>query len=113
MFRSTSRFFSRFTVSALFILLVTASLLLYTVPMTSAAPAAVVNPSLEQTTGGIPDCFTQGGWGTHTVSWALTTAAHTGTSAQSLTISNYVSGDRKLMMTENTTCAPTVTAGAT
>lgn len=78
-----------------------------------AIPTAVTNPDLEQTTGGVPNCFEQSGWGNHTSAWSLTTAAHSGTVAQSVTISNYISGDRKLMMSENTTCAPAVTPGAT
>ncbi|HSH55754.1 MAG TPA: hypothetical protein VK983_02940, partial [Candidatus Limnocylindrales bacterium] len=37
----------------------------------SAAPAAVVNPGLEQSTGSVPTCFSQSGWGQHTASWSL------------------------------------------
>lgn len=76
-----------------------------------AAPATIQNASLEQSSGGIPTCFEQSGWGTHNLSWNLTTDAHSGTAAQSLTIANYVSGDRKLMMSENASCAPSVTPG--
>lgn len=78
-----------------------------------AAPAEVVNADLEQAPNGVPNCFSQAGWGDHTVAWALTADAHSGANAQSLTISNYVSGDRKLMMAENATCAPAVAAGNT
>jgi hypothetical protein len=81
-------------------------------PAVNAAPNTIVNPSLEQTANGLPNCFSQNGWGDHTATWALT-AGHTGTVAQSITIANYVSGDRKLMMAENTACAPAVTAGNT
>ncbi len=77
----------------------------------AAAPSSVVNPDLEQVTGTVPSCFTQAGWGTHDVTWSLTADAHSGTKAQSVTISNYSSGDRKLVPTENATCAPAVTAG--
>lgn len=88
---------------------------LTTAPYSSvfAAPTTVNNSNLETTTGTTPNCFSQAGWGSHNVSWALTTDAHSGTKAQSVSISNYTSGDRKLMMTENTTCAPAVTAGIT
>jgi hypothetical protein len=79
----------------------------------AAAPTAVQNPSLEQVTGGQPSCFSRGGWGTSTVTWSLTTAAHTGQVAQSVTVSGYASGDRKLLITENTACAPAVTPGRT
>lgn len=78
----------------------------------SAAPAQVSNPSLETVTAGNPNCFVRGGWGQHTAAWQLV-AGRTGAVAQSLTISNYVSGDRKLMMTESAACAPAVTPGAT
>jgi hypothetical protein len=80
-------------------------------PTATAAPANVVNPDLEQVTGGIPNCFTQAGWGTHTATWALTTVAHSGNVAQSVTVSGYANGDRKLMPAENATCAPAVTPG--
>ncbi len=82
-------------------------------PLAAAAPTAITNPSLEQTTGGIPNCFEQSGWGGNTVAWALTASAHTGTVAQTVTVSAYTAGDRKLMMAENTTCAPAVTPGTT
>jgi hypothetical protein len=82
-------------------------------PAASAAPTSVQNPSLEQVTNGTPNCFEQSGWGTNTANWSLTTAAHTGTVAQAVAVSGYTNGDRKLLMTENTTCAPAVTPGAT
>lgn len=77
-----------------------------------AAPQTLTNPSLEQVTAGKPDCFTQAGWGQHTVNWQLV-AGRTGAVAESLTIANYVSGDRKLMVTESAACAPAVTPGKT
>jgi hypothetical protein len=77
-------------------------------PAVQAAPAQVVNPSLEQVSASTPDCFTRAGWGTHDVSWALSNDAHTGSIAQSVTVANYVSGDRKLIITENNSCAPAV-----
>ncbi len=83
------------------------------VPKASAAPTAVLNPDLEQVTNGAPNCFEQSGWGGNTASWSLTTAAHSGTVAQSITISNYTSGDRKLLMTESNSCAPALTPGTT
>lgn len=76
-----------------------------------AAPATVVNPSLEQLTNGVPNCFMQAGWGQHNVVWQQSTDAHSGATAQAVTISNYVSGDRKLMMTESAACGPAVTPG--
>lgn len=79
-----------------------------------AAPVAVVNPDLSQVNiaNQTPNCFEQSGWGDHTVKWSLV-AGHNDNVAQSLQISNYQSGDRKLMIQENTTCAPAVTPGQT
>lgn len=84
---------------------------LISAPAVIAAPASLTNPDLEQVTAGVPDCYQQSGWGDHTAAWNLSTDTHSGTTAQSVTISNYVSGDRKLMMTESAACAPAVTAG--
>src|SRR5690348_2049349 len=78
-----------------------------------AAPASLVNPGLEQAANGVPNCFEQAGWGSNTAKWTLTNAAHSGSVAQSLTITNYAGGDRKLLMSESTACAPAVTPGAT
>ena len=95
--------------------LVVAAIMVAALPAMSlyAAPAAVVNADLEQTTGTAPDCFSQAGWGDHVAAWSLVDDAHSGTTAQSVTMSDYVSGDRKLMMAENATCAPAVTPGET
>lgn len=76
-----------------------------------AATMSVQNASLEQVTGGTPDCFKQSGYGNSTATWSLTTSSHSGSVAQSLTISNYQSGDRKLIISEDASCAPTVIAG--
>ena len=76
-----------------------------------AGSATVQNPSLEQVSGGIPTCFQRSGLGTNTVAWALTSSAHSGQVAQSLTITHYKNGDRKLLITESASCAPSVTAG--
>jgi len=95
------------------IVLATAIASALTASSAQAAPAAAVNPSLEQLSGTVPTCFSRAGWGQHTAIWSLVTGAHSGTKAQSVTISNYVSGDRKLIMTENATCAPAVIPGET
>lgn len=73
----------------------------------------LVNSDLELVTGTVPDCYSQAGWGDHGLTWSLTNDSHSGVTAQSVTISDYVSGDRKLMMTETAACAPTVTPGET
>ncbi|MBC7707673.1 DUF1929 domain-containing protein [Polaromonas sp.] len=81
-------------------------------PAAYALNASVQNAGLEQTTNNTPDCFSQSGYGANIANWSLTAAAHTGTVAQQLVVSNYTGGDRKLIITENATCAPTVTAGS-
>ncbi|MEA2184207.1 MAG: hypothetical protein QOF69_3392 [Solirubrobacteraceae bacterium] len=90
-----------------------ASILLWVSVPTRAAFEAVVNGDLEQVTAGQPNCFSQSGWGDSTATWALTTDAHSGQVAQSLTVNNRTSGDRKLLISENDVCAPAVTPDAT
>jgi hypothetical protein len=94
-------------------LLITTLVGLMVAPAVLAAPAALTNPSLEQYAGNTPACFEQAGWGDNNATWAITNNAHTGAAAQSVTIANYASGDRKLMLSENNNCAPAVTAGNT
>src|SRR3954447_22521459 len=67
----------------------------------------VSNPSLEARPGNAPvgsnsspTCWQQGGYGTHSKAWSLTSDAHSGGIAESLTISNWVNGDGKLVMTQ-------------
>lgn len=78
----------------------------------AAAPPTVTNGSLEQVAQGVPTCFQRAGWGDGTVTWALTTAAHTGQVAQSVTVTGRTQGDRKLLVAENAGCAPAVAAGS-
>ncbi|MGV8895550.1 MAG: cell wall-binding repeat-containing protein [Rhodoglobus sp.] len=85
----------------------------------AAAPGpgvnGVVNPSLETAgTGGFPQCWAQGGFGTNTATFSTVTAARTGTAAEQLVVSGLSSGDAKLILTQDlSTCAPTVTPGHT
>ena len=83
----------------------------FAVSFASALPETVQNPSLEQVTSNVPNCFQRSGHGSNTVTWALTNAAHSGQVAQSLTLTNYRNGDRKLLIKESASCAPSVTAG--
>ena len=92
------------------------------VPVATTATAApgpgvngVVNPSLETAgTNGLPQCWAIGGFGTNTAAFSTVTAAHTGTTAEQLTVTNLVSGDSKLILTQDLgACAPTVTPGHT
>ena len=82
----------------------------------AAAPGvnAIKNPSMEtfNAATGLPQCYLAGGYGSNTAAWAVSKAAHTGTSAVQLTVSNYVDGDAKLVPSLDLgECAPTVTAG--
>jgi hypothetical protein len=83
-----------------------------------AAPGvnAIKNPSMEtfNTATGLPQCYLAGGYGTNTPTWAVSTDAHTGTSATQLTVANYTDGDAKLVPSLDLgECAPTVTPGTT
>ena len=84
------------------------------VDVTGVAPAtAIGNSSLEtQGSGGLPQCWTSYGYGTNTASAAETTDAHTGTTAETVSITSYTNGDIKLLPTlDASSCAPAATAG--
>ena len=89
--------------------------LLITAAMPSSAAFAdanlLVNGDLEVVDDGFPVCWEKSGWGTNDVTWALTTNAHSGANAMSITLANRVDGDRKAMMLESPSCAPNVTPG--
>lgn len=76
----------------------------------------LANASLETDTSGTttPDCWQQGGTGTNSYTWARTSSAHTGNWAESLTVTAYTTGDRKLVTTQGANaCSPRVTPGST
>jgi peptidoglycan/xylan/chitin deacetylase (PgdA/CDA1 family) len=76
----------------------------------------VQNPSLEadQNANGIPDCWTVGGSGTNTWSAGMTTDANSGSFAEGVSISEFGSGDRRLITTQDLgQCAPPATVGNT
>lgn len=76
-----------------------------------AAPATnlVANPSLELGSG-LPDCYSQSGWGTTGI-WQ-DVDGHGGGRAVEVSITGHTAGDRKLLQTENDGCAPVVEVGA-
>jgi hypothetical protein len=89
-------------------------------PSPSPSPSRSLSPSRSsnlvsngdlESGGDVPTCFTAYGWGDHDVAWTITNAAHSGARAQQLTVSAHASGDRKLMMSADDPCAPTVTPG--
>lgn len=73
----------------------------------------VTNASLEQRTASGPECFTRAGYGTASFTWTGVGEAHTGSWAEQLTITSISSGDRKLVPTMSTACAPAASAGQT
>ena len=79
----------------------------------AAAVELVVNGGLEQGTAA-PNCFQTTGWGSNTMTQGFdTTDKHGGTRSWNITLSNRTSGDRKLMLSDATGCAPDVTPGLT
>ena len=72
------------------------------------------NASLEAASGSAPTCWALGGYGTNTFAWSRTPDAHSGSFGESLNVTSYTSGDRKLVNTQDAgACAPAVTAGRT
>ncbi|HEX4527325.1 MAG TPA: chitobiase/beta-hexosaminidase C-terminal domain-containing protein [Gaiellaceae bacterium] len=75
---------------------------------------ATANPSLEQDADGdgVPDCFFTNTWGNESVSWTLTTDAHTGSHAERVDVSHYSSGSDSLLPNQDLgACTPTVIPG--
>ena len=89
------------------------------VPGPAAPPApngwnVLRNASLEynSTTGAAPDCFSFDSYGDNNAAWTLTSDAHTGSWAERVDITNYTSGDAKLLPTEDLgRCTPSATPG--
>lgn len=73
------------------------------------------NPSVEAADGtGFPQCWMRGGYGSNTATWSRVADAHTGSYAERLQVTNYVSGDAKLLPTFDLgSCSPTVAPGQT
>ncbi|MBG6223806.1 peptidoglycan/xylan/chitin deacetylase (PgdA/CDA1 family) [Arthrobacter sp. CAN_A2] len=86
-----------------------------TPPPPAAGTNLVQNPSLETAgSGTFPQCWQAAGFGTNTPVFSTVPAARTGTKAEKLTITNYASGDAKLMpLLDTGTCAPKAVAGRT
>jgi chitodextrinase len=83
-------------------------------PPSRAAVNLLQNPSLESGSGNPPTCWSLGGYGTNSYTWSRTSDAHSGTYAESLTISNWSGGDRKLVSSQDAgTCAPAAKPGDT
>lgn len=83
-------------------------------PAAAVGVNAIVNPNLTTPNGPRtgPMCFSQAGFGTNTAKFAWSaTGGHVG-GQETVTVSNWSSGDAKLVPTmDDGNCAPTVTAG--
>ncbi|MFI5669301.1 galactose oxidase-like domain-containing protein [Streptomyces sp. NPDC051704] len=90
--------------------------LLLTAPQqaTAGPPNLLTNPGFE-TAGApgsdMPSCWEKSGWGDNDFAFATVADAHSGTKAMKVSLTRRLSGDRKALVTENTTCAPTVVPG--
>ncbi|MFI9807899.1 galactose oxidase-like domain-containing protein [Streptomyces sp. NPDC052301] len=59
----------------------------------------------------MPYCWEKSGWGDNDVTFQTTSDAHSGARAMKVTLTRRVDGDRKVLITESTDCAPAVTVG--
>ncbi|WP_051897854.1 polysaccharide deacetylase family protein [Sciscionella sediminilitoris] len=86
-------------------------------PIVNAPPGTntgLVNASLENPAGGtgLPDCWMEGGWGSNSATFRRTTDAHSGSSAEEVQVTNYQSGDAKLLPTMDLgSCTPNAVPG--
>ncbi|UQX02712.1 galactose oxidase early set domain-containing protein [Streptomyces sp. RerS4] len=83
-------------------------------PAVAGPPNLLTNPGFE-TAGApgadMPDCWSKSGWGNNDFTFATVPDAHTGTKAMRVSLTRRVDGDRKALVTESATCAPTVIPG--
>jgi len=80
----------------------------------STLPVVLQNPSLEADSDGdnVPDCWKRQNLGSTGGGWLRTTDTHTGAWAQRVRISTYGSGDRRLVVLQDSgSCAPAAVAG--
>jgi peptidoglycan/xylan/chitin deacetylase (PgdA/CDA1 family) len=87
-------------------------------PQAQPAPPGtngVANPSLETAdpnNAGFPYCWVKSTSGTNNATYATTSSAHTGSAAETVTISSFTSGDAKLITRQDLgECAPSAVAG--
>ena len=79
----------------------------------TSPPSTVQNPLLEQSAGGIPTCWQEGGYGVNAPTFTLSPNGPAGGSAENITMSSLTSGDAKLVVAQTgpASCAPAITAG--
>jgi len=88
-------------------------------PPPPLGPNLLINPSLEALgTNNQPDCWVRDSWGTNAATWTRSSDAFSGSFAQTVQMTAYTNGDRKLVPTFDAGqsaggCAPPVEAGAT
>lgn len=83
-------------------------------PPPAANSNLVRNPSMESLnpTTGAPECWQRGGFGTNSYLWETVADAREGQRAQRVTVSGYVSGDRKMITPQDLgSCAPPTVPG--
>ncbi|WP_194236124.1 galactose oxidase-like domain-containing protein [Streptomyces acidicola] len=86
--------------------------LLLAVPQPASAANLVKNPGFETAgTGDMPYCWEKSGWGDNDVTYSTVADAHSGSRAMKVELTRRVDGDRKVLITESTECAPVVTVG--
>jgi hypothetical protein len=91
-----------------------AATLSQTITIGSAPANMLANPSLEADANGdqLPDCWQRGGYGTNTATFTLTSDAFDGARAQTVAITSFTSGGRRLVSAQDSgSCAPAVTPG--
>ncbi|WP_369248858.1 galactose oxidase-like domain-containing protein [Streptomyces sp. R41] len=81
-------------------------------PQPASAANLVKNPGFE-TDGadGMPYCWEKSGWGDNDFTFSTVADSHSGSKAMKVTLTRRADGDRKALITEDTTCAPVVAAG--
>nr|WP_189190185.1 galactose oxidase-like domain-containing protein [Streptomyces albiflavescens] len=81
-------------------------------PQPASAANLVKNPGFETDgTDGMPYCWEKSGWGDNDFTFSTVADSHSGSKAMKVTLTRRADGDRKALITEDTTCAPVVTAG--
>ncbi|MFC4514666.1 galactose oxidase-like domain-containing protein [Streptomyces ehimensis] len=77
----------------------------------TAGSNLVVNPGLEslRASDAMPTCWEKAGWGDNDFTVTTTDQSHSGGKALALSVTRRVSGDRKVLMAEDSSCAPSVT----
>jgi hypothetical protein len=82
-----------------------------TITITTTNTNLLQNPGLEAATGGVPNCWLLGGYGTNAFTWTWTSDAHSGSHAENLNITSWTNGDRKMLTAFNGPCSIATSAG--